>query len=97
MRGVRVMSLVAAVALAGCAVHGHARPQPEADDRAGAVAANFWYTPGRVIVCGSSVVLAGFVMFATLGHSYDSASELMHGGCSEPWTTSPQDIRNSVP
>jgi hypothetical protein len=91
------MSLVAVLALAGCAMHGPARPQAEADDRAGAGAANLWYTPGRVIVCGSSVVLAGVVMIATLGYSYESASELMHGGCSEPWSVSPQDVRNSVP
>ena len=97
MHGKRMVGLVAAVALAGCAMHGPARPQPEADDRAGAVAANFWYTPGRALICGTTALLAGVVMTVTLGQSYDSASQAMHGACSGPWTMSDQDVRNTVP
>jgi hypothetical protein len=89
MRGSRVVvSLITVVTLSGCATHGPARPQPLADDGAGAVAANFWYAPGRGIICGTSAFLSG---------SYGAASELMHGGCSGPWTVSDQDIRNTVP
>ena len=97
MRSMRVVSLVAAVLLAGCAMHGPARPQPDADDHAGAVATNLWYTPGRALICGTGTLLAGFVMTVTLGQSYDSASQVMRGACSVPWTVSDQDIRNTVP
>jgi hypothetical protein len=97
MHGKSMVGLIAAVALAGCAMHGPARPQSEADDGAGAVATNFWYTPGRALICGTSAILAGFVMTVTLGQSYDSASEVLHGACSGPWTVSDQDVRNTVP
>ena len=92
-----VVGVIIAVILTGCAMHGPSRPQPQADDGAGAVAANFLYTPGRGIICGTSALLSGLVMAITFGNSYEAASELMHGGCSGPWTVSDQDIRNTVP
>ena len=87
--------------LAGCAAH--RRPTPPdrgtgaADDAVGAVVADIWYVPGRALLCGSSAVIAGLVMTLTLGQSYDSASELMHGGCSGPWIVRSADIRQAVP
>ena len=97
MKSKTVMSVILAVVFAGCAVHGPARPGPQADDRTGADVANAWYAPGRAIVCGTSALLAGLVMTLTLGNLYDSASEFMHGACSGPWTLDPGDIRNAVP
>ena len=97
MRHTIVVSLVLAMALTGCAMHGPARPGPQADDGAGAVAANFWYAPGRAVICGTSAIIAASVMTMTLGQAYDSASELMHGGCSGPWTVNDQDVRSTVP
>ena len=97
MRSMRAISLVAAMALAGCAMHGPARPQPQADDHAGAVAANFWYTPGRAIICATGALISGIIMTMTLGQAYTDASEIMHGACSEAWTLTDQEIRNTVP
>jgi len=97
MHGSFVVSLALAISLAGCAMHGPARPQPQADDASGAVAANFWYAPGRAVICGTSAIIAASVMTMTLGQAYDSASELMHGGCSGPWTVNDQDVRSTVP
>jgi hypothetical protein len=97
MRSRNTLNLLAAILVAGCAMHGPARPQPQADDAAGAVVANFWYAPGRAIVCGTGALLAGAVMTVTLGNAYDSASQLLHGGCSAPFTLSDRDIRNTVP
>jgi hypothetical protein len=86
---------------AGCAAH---RPPAPADgrtaatdDSVGAVVADIWYVPGRALLCGGSAVMAGLVMTLTMGQSYDSASELMHGGCSGPWIVRPADIRQAVP
>lgn len=98
----RFVSLVLVVVVfAGCATHmrpaAAPAPAPEADDAAGAVVADLWYVPGRALVCGGSAVIAGVVMTLTLGQSYDSASELMHGGCSGPWIVRPRDIRQAVP
>lgn len=97
-----VMSAVLTIALlAGCATHRPPSPsasqRPAADDTAGSIAANVAYAPGRALVCGGSAILAGVVMLVTFGQSYDSASELMHGGCSGPWVVSPEEIRHSIP
>jgi hypothetical protein len=85
----------------GCAAH---RPPAPADgrtaatdDSVGAVVADIWYVPGRALLCGGSAVMAGLVMTLTMGQSYDSASELMHGGCSGPWIVRPADIRQAMP
>jgi hypothetical protein len=104
MKTRRVVSLVLVVlAFAGCANHMRPAvatapaPAPEADDAAGAIAADLWYVPGRALVCGGSAVIAGVVMTLTLGQSYDSASQVMHGGCSGPWVVRPRDVRQAVP
>ena len=87
--------------LAACAAHTPPTPgdgrTAGADDNTGAMAANIWYVPGRALLCGGAAVIAGVVMTVTLGQSYDSASELMHGGCSGPWTVRANDIRRAVP
>ena len=85
----------------GCASHQpravDTGPPPATDDHVGSVVANFWYAPGRGLLCAASAVLAGAVMTLTFGQSYDTASELMHGGCSKPWIVRPEDIRQAVP
>ena len=97
MRRRTLVSLIAAVAVAGCAMHGPARPQAQGDDVVGAAVANAWYAPGRVILCGTSAVLAAAAMTLTFGAVYDGASQMMHGACSPPLTVTEQDIRNAVP
>ena len=89
--------LLAATLLAGCATHYRAEPGPRDDDRAGAPAANVWHVPGRGLVCGASALLAGVVLTLTLGQEYESASQLMHGGCAGPWTVKAEDIRRAAP
>jgi hypothetical protein len=99
-RGVVTLALLLALT-AGCAVHTPPAPvdarTPAADDEAGSTASNILYAPGRGLLCGSSAVMAGLVMVVTLGQSYDTASELMHGGCSGPWVVRPSDVRQAVP
>lgn len=98
-RGVLTIALIAAV-LAGCAGHraprgadGRPTRPPDGSHEAGAIAANILYVPGRGAVCATSGLLAGLVMLITSGHAYDSASELMHGGCSGPWILEPEDVQ----
>ena len=98
----RLLSFVlAATLLAGCATHRPPAPAdgcaPGGDDEAASIAANILYAPGRGLLCGGSAIMAGLVMVVTLGQSYDSASELMHGGCSGPWIVRPSDVRQAVP
>ena len=99
-RRLTILVLVAAL-LAGCAAHTPPAPvngrAPAADDEAGSIAANLLYAPGRGLLCGGSALMAGLVMVVTMGQSYDTASELMHGGCSGPWIVRPSDIRQAVP
>ncbi len=102
MRKQRVVSLMLGVILlTGCATHrnpvaadGRA---PATDDELGAIVANVWYTPGRALLCAGTAIIAGAVMTVTVGQSYESASELMHGGCSGPWIVRPADVRQAVP
>jgi hypothetical protein len=93
--------MLAAALVAGCATHRPPLPTaerpPAADDQVGMVVANFWYAPGRALVCGGAGVMAGVIMTMTLGQSYDEASQLMHGGCSGPWIVRARDIRAAVP
>ena len=94
----RVVSFVlVATLVAGCATHRALAPAdgpvPAIDDETGSIAANVWYAPGRVLLCGLSAILAGLVMTVTMGQSYDDASVLMHGGCSGPWVVRPSDNR----
>jgi hypothetical protein len=98
MNDQRLLSIfLGAVLLAGCAAHTKSgEPRVQTDDRIGAGVANVWYAPGRALVCAGSAVLAGVVMTFTFGQSYDSASELLHSGCSGPWTLGPRDIRDAV-
>jgi hypothetical protein len=98
MRGIRMVVgiVVSAVVLNGCAMHSSARPEAAADDHAGAVAANFWYAPGRAITCGTSGLISGVIMLMTFGHAYEGASQMMHGACSGPWSVRGEDIRNAV-
>jgi hypothetical protein len=90
------IGIVAAVVLSACAMHGPARPEAQGDDHAGAVAANFWYAPGRAITCGTSAIISSIVMALTFGHAYEGASAMMHGACSGPWTVTGQEVRNAV-
>ena len=82
--------------LAGCAMHTRTQPQPEADDRIGADVANVWYVPGRAMVCAGAALLSVVTMTMTFGQEYETASEIMHGGCSGPWLASPQEIRDAA-
>ncbi len=99
-RSVVSLALVAAL-VAGCATHRPPAPVdgrvPMSDDASGSVAANILYVPGRGLLCGASGLMAGVVMLVTFGQAYDSASELLHGGCSGPWVLGPSDIRQAVP
>ena len=93
----RVVGLVAALALAGCAMHGPSSPHTGVDDKTGADIANVWYSPGRAITCGGAAVVAGIVMTMTLGNANEMASEIMHGACSGPWTLNESDMHRPVP
>ena len=92
-----IVLLLIAVLATGCAARFEPRPEPNvygegAGSRAGAVAANIWYVPGRALTCGGAAILAGVVLTVTFGYSYESASELMHGGCSGPWVLHADDV-----
>jgi hypothetical protein len=94
---VRTLSVVLIMILvAGCAAHVVTRPQPETDDRVGASAADVWYVPGRALVCVGAAALSVVTMTVTFGQEYETASEIMHGGCSGPWLVRPQEIRDAA-
>jgi len=98
----RVVSFILIATLAsGCAMHTPPAREdarvPGTDDHVGAVAADLWYVPSRAFLCGVGSTISAVVMTVTLGQGYDSASEVMHGGCSGPWVLHASDIRQAVP
>ena len=101
MNVVKALAILLVVSLlAGCAANWEPRAERLAgpdDNRPaneqGATAANILYAPGRALVCGGAAVLAFAVMAVTFGQDYTGASELMHGGCSGPWTLQAEDVR----
>jgi hypothetical protein len=95
---IRMLSVVLiAVLLTGCAAHVRSDPQPRplADDRSGAVLADIWHVPGRAATCAGAAVLSIVTMTVTFGYEYETASQIMHGGCGGPWLASPQAIRDA--
>jgi hypothetical protein len=91
----RLMSAVLAIVmLSGCAAHVATQPQPLADDRLGAGVADAWYVPGKALACGGAALLSAVTMTVTFGLEYETASQIMHGGCSGPWVASPQVVRD---
>jgi hypothetical protein len=94
----RTLSVVLmAVLVAGCAAHLKTDPRPTTDDGIGASGADVWYVPGRALVCAGAAALSVVTMTVTFGQEYETASEIMHGGCSGPWLVRPQEIRDAVP
>jgi hypothetical protein len=64
-------------------------PQPTVEvtdaHRAGAVALNLVYVPGKVITCAAGAGVAALAMLITLGSQYDTAIRLYKEGCDKPW------------
>src|SRR5215813_2276711 len=88
-------TVLSVVLLAGCAVHTRTAPEPGSDDTVGADGSNVWYVPGRALVCAGAGLLSVVTLTVTFGQEYETASEIMHGGCSGPWFSSPQEIRDA--
>jgi hypothetical protein len=93
----RILSVVLiGVLAAGCAAHVATKPQPAVDDAVGASMADVWYVPGRALACVGAAALSVVTMTVTFGQEYETASEIMHGGCSGPWLVRPQEIRDAA-
>ena len=94
MRSLSAVLMV--VLLTGCAMHTRTQPQAEGDDRTGADVANVWHVPGRALTCAGAAALSIITMTLTFGNEYETASEIMHGGCSGPWLVRAQEIRDAA-
>ena len=67
----RLLSFILIATLAsGCAMHTPPAPMDArpvgTDDKVGAVAANLWYVPSRVVLCGVGASISAVVMTVTL-------------------------------
>jgi len=94
---IRALSLVLVVVLAaGCAAHVSSRPEAGSDDQVGADAVNIWYVPGRALGCAASAIMSFITLTVTFGQEYETVSEIMHGGCSGPWSVPAQEVRNAA-
>lgn len=65
--------------------------------RAGAVALNFIYVPGKVITCGAGIVAATLAMLVTFGSQYPTAVRAFEEGCGHPWYLKPEYVAGQDP
>jgi hypothetical protein len=66
---------------------------PGPDATAAAVVGDFFYVPGKAIVCGMSGVLYVATMALTFGALYQEATDFVRGGCGGKWVLTGEDIK----
>jgi hypothetical protein len=63
--------------------------------KAGAVAANVFYVPGRAITCGLGGGAGVFLMLLTFGTAYKQAKFFVEEGCAGKWVLDEGDLRRA--
>ena len=71
-------------------------PYPPAYD-AGAVVADVFYVPGKVILCAAGVAVSIGVLAVTFGTAYKAAAGFSREGCGGKWVLTGRDLRPSEP
>lgn len=71
--------------------------EPTDGDRAGAVAVNFVYVPGKLILCTIGTVATTVLLFMTFGTGYRAAKSVFDEGCGGSWIVTPEHMSGKVP
>jgi hypothetical protein len=71
--------------------------EPTDGDRAGAVAMNFVYAPGKVITCTVGTLATTALLLITFGTAYSAAKNLFNEGCGGPWLLTAEDLSGKNP
>jgi hypothetical protein len=71
--------------------------EPTPGDRAGAVAMNAVYAPGKFITCSVGTLATTALLLITFGTAYSAAKNLFNEGCGGPWLLTPEDLSGKNP
>jgi len=71
--------------------------EPTAGDRAGAVAMNTVYAPGKFITCSVGTLATTALLLLTFGTAYTAAKRVFDEGCGGPWLLTPEDLSGKNP
>ena len=71
--------------------------EPTDGDRAGAVAMNFVYAPGKFITCTVGTLATTALLLLTFGTAYSAAKNVFNEGCGGPWLLTPEDLSGKNP
>ena len=71
--------------------------EPTDGDRAGAVAMNFVYAPGKFITCSVGTLATTVLLLITFGTAYSAAKNVFNEGCGGPWLLTPEDLSGKNP
>jgi hypothetical protein len=66
---------------------------PGPDATAAAVVGDFFYVPGKAIVCGLSGLGYVIAMTLTFGALYQESTDFVRGGCGGKWVLTGEDIK----
>jgi hypothetical protein len=94
-----VVALLTAFLIGAGTLESRASEPSPADQPAGAgataaaVISDFFYVPGRVVVCTASGVLWVATMGLTFGTFYNEATDFVKGGCGGRWLLTGEDIK----
>ena len=70
-----------------------AQQEPGAGETAAAVFSNFFYIPGKAMVCGTTGLIWVSIMALTFGHLYNDAAHFVRSGCGGKWLVRGEDMR----
>jgi hypothetical protein len=77
------------------------QPQPSSEPsgglKAGTVALNMVYVPGKAIICTAGAIGSAAVMLITFGTAYREAVRVFNEGCSGDWVLTTAQVTNHEP
>lgn len=91
------LTLIAAPGIAAAQSQPQAASEPTGGQKAGAVALNFVYVPGKAIICSAGTIGSAVVMLITFGSAYREAVRVFNEGCSGDWVLTAAHVAGQVP
>lgn len=71
--------------------------EPTGGDRAGAIALNFAYVPGKALMCGLGTVAGATFALISFGTGYRAARNLFLEGCGGDWILTGEHLTGKIP
>lgn len=71
--------------------------EPTEGDRAGAIALNFAYVPGKALMCGLGTIAGATFAVISFGTGYRAARNLFLEGCGGDWILTGEHLTGKIP